>query len=293
MEESISVGIVGVGFVGGAIAKAFNLYTLIKTYDINPKRSTHTLRETISSDFVFVCLPTPMTNAEGGECNLSIIYKFFNELCKSYLSKNNQNQDTIFVIKSTVPVGTTDALIEECKRKKININIVHSPEFLTARAALIDALTPARHIVGGSDESIISKVADLYNNRFPGVPCYTMSSNESELVKYAANTFFATKIMFFNEIRLLADKMNLDWNNIIEGVLSDGRIAKSHYQVPGYDLFRGFGGLCFSKDINAIIHTMEMAGINPMVLKAVWEQNKAIRKNWDWANNESAVSSIK
>jgi UDPglucose 6-dehydrogenase len=116
-----------------------------------------------------------------------------------------------------------------------------------------------------------------------------MSSDESEFVKYAANCFFATKVMFFNEMLLLAEKKGLNWKKIEEGVMSDGRIAKSHFQVPGHDGDKGFGGTCFPKDINALIKTFEAEGLDPKVLKAVWEQNKAIRKNWDWAKSSSAV----
>jgi UDPglucose 6-dehydrogenase len=71
--------------------------------------------------------------------------------------------------------------------------------------------------------------------------------------------------------------------------MSDGRIGHSHYQVPGFDGDMGFGGGCFPKDINAFINTMEESEIDPIVLKAVWEQNKNVRKNWDWSTMESAV----
>jgi UDPglucose 6-dehydrogenase len=116
-----------------------------------------------------------------------------------------------------------------------------------------------------------------------------MDSNESEFVKYACNCFFATKVMYFNEIKLLADKMNLEWEIIMQGILSDGRISQSHANVPGHDGDNGFGGTCFPKDINAFIKTMENTGIEPMVMKSVWQQNKKVRKNWDWAKSESAV----
>jgi len=275
------VGVVGAGFVGMAVAKGFNLFADVKVYDIDPRRSTHSLEQVLSSEFVFLCLPTPMTSAEGGECNLSIIEGFFSNPLVNLVK---YDPEPIFIIKSTVPVGTTRKLQE----KYPTLKIVHSPEFLTARAALIDFITPARNIVGGPLE-VAEKVAGLLRQRFPGVTCYTMSSDESEMVKYAANCFFATKVMFFNEMLLLAEKLGLNWEKVIEGVMSDGRIAKSHYQVPGHDGDKGFGGTCFPKDINAMINLMEAEGIDPKVLKAVWEQNKAIRKNWDWATSSSAV----
>jgi UDPglucose 6-dehydrogenase len=112
----------------------------------------------------------------------------------------------------------------------------------------------------------------------------------AEQVKYTANCFFAVKIMFFNEMRLLSDSLQTDWDCVLKGVLSDGRIGISHVQVPGHDGDMGFGGKCFPKDINALIGVCEENGVDPMVLKAAWEQNKALRQNWDWAKIEGAVS---
>jgi UDPglucose 6-dehydrogenase len=83
--------------------------------------------------------------------------------------------------------------------------------------------------------------------------------------------------------------MNLDWDAVLQGLISDGRIGQSHHQVPGHDGDYGFGGTCFPKDINAMIKTMEENGVSPDLLKAVWEENKRIRKNWDWVKSESAV----
>jgi len=93
-------------------------------------------------------------------------------------------------------------------------------------------------------------------------------------------------------MRVLCDEQtDVDWYAILEGVTSDSRIGHSHTNVPGPDGNYGFGGTCFPKDINALIHTMEEYGIDPIVLKSVWEQNKNYRHNWDWAGNKSAVLS--
>jgi UDPglucose 6-dehydrogenase len=286
-NNSIKLSVYGCGFVGQAIIRGFNLYADVKAYDIDPKRCVNTFEETIMCDFVFLCLPTPMVSVEGGECNLSIIYDCFEKINSFHKEHPELSREInpIYIIKSTVPIGTTRKLTE----KYINLNIIHSPEFLTARCANLDFVVPARNIVGGNNLQSVNKLANLYKERFPGVLCLTMSSDESEAVKYAANCFFATKVMFFNEMKLISDKLKLNWNNIIEGVMSDGRIAKSHYQVPGHDGDAGFGGLCFSKDINALIATFCENGLDPKVLKAVWEQNKKVRKNWDWATSKSAV----
>ena len=279
-----SIGIVGGGFVGGSISRGFIEYVdSMRIYDINPKLSTHSFDEVVSSDFVFVCLPTPMTNVDGGDADLSIIEEFFDRVFSS-----THSSKSIFIIKSTVPVGTTSRL---CKKYKTD-KILHSPEFLTARCALIDFITPARNIVGGIGSSSVD-LKQLYDYRFPGAETMIMTSDESEMVKYMANTFFTTKVLFFNEMRLLSDKIDLDWDRIMRGVLSDGRIGQSHHKVPGPDGHRGVGGACFSKDINALIKTFEKNDLDPKILKAVWEQNLHVRKDRDWASIKSAVSNKK
>ena len=289
------IGVVGNGFVGGAIVRAFNENYEVKFYDKDPNKGRDSFEDTISNRFVFVCLPTPMIDAEGGKSNMSIIENFFQEVDKIDPLAKNDPEGTIYIIKSTVPVGTTENL---CKRYRTT-RIMHSPEFLRAKTADIDFITASRHIIGGSARvhcdygpaSFVygNAVADLYSERFPGANIITMDCTESETVKYVCNTFFATKIMFFNEIKLLVDKLGLNWESITEGVMSDGRIGLSFNNVPGHDGEPGFGGFCFPKDINSLISVMETQGIDPVVIKSVWEQNKNIRKKWDWIDSKSSV----
>ncbi len=273
-----TIGIIGNGFVGNAVAKGFENVSDVRIYDVDESRSTHSLVDTVRSDYIFVCLPTPMTSAEGGKCNLSVLKKFFRGVSDTH---------GIFIIKSTVPIGTVDEIVSQ----RPDLNIVHSPEFLTAANAEQDFIEADRHVIGGTPE-LSNKVKQLYENRFPHIPVYTMRAKESEAVKYFANCFLASKVMVFNEMRILCDELDdVDYEKIIDGVASDTRIGFSHTQVPGPDGDYGFGGTCFPKDINALIHTMEEFGMNPIVLKSVWKQNKNLRKEWDWSNNESAVRS--
>ena len=277
-----TIGVIGNGFVGNAIAKGFQgKVSEVRVYDIDKDKTTHGYVETINSDYIFVCLPTPMVDAEGGECNLSIIEKFFEELPRII-------EGTV-IIKSTVPVGTTESL----SKKYPHLNIIHSPEFLTASNAEDDFIHADRHIFGG-DYDLSYGVRKLFDTCFPHSPSVSMKSKESELVKYFSNCFLASKVMVFNEMKLLCEKIeDIDYETIVFGVGMDGRIGNSHTKVPGPDGDYGFGGTCFPKDINALIHTMEQYGVNPLVLKSVWEQNKNCRKNWDWAENSSAVMSEK
>lgn len=274
----MKVGVIGNGFVGSAVANGFNMYD-VKVFDKNPNLSTHTLKDVVSQDFVFICVPTPMKDAMGTDCNLSIIESCFKDI-------EQIGSNAILIIKSTVPIGTTSKL----QSKHNGLNIVHSPEFLTAKFAKEDFLNADRHIIGyTNNESNGVKALNFFQKAFPNIPCLIMKSIESESVKYIANCFFATKVSFFNEIHLLIEKIGLDWNSIIEGVMGDRRIGHSHYQVPGHDGDKGFGGTCFPKDINALIATFEKNGIDPKVLKSVWSRNLDVRSDLDWARSSSAV----
>ena len=274
-----SIGIVGQGFVGTAVNEGLAKHYNIETYDIAKESTCNSLEELEKkSDIIFVCLPTPMTDPEGGECNLSILENFFKEA-------SSTKTEAIFIIKSTVPVGTTDRMCELYP----HMNIVHNPEFLTAANAEYDFVNADRHVIGG-DSDLTLKVATLYENVFPTIPVYKMRSKESECVKYFANCFLASKVMVFNEMKMLCDNLpGVSYEKILDGVCSDDRIGDSHTFVPGPDGDYGFGGTCFPKDINSLIHIMKDNGIDPLVLQAVWNQNKNYRQNWDWANNQSAV----
>jgi len=281
-----SIGIIGNGFVGSAIVHGFAHYVNdVKVFDKDSKRSSHSLGECLNQDIVFVCLPTPMSLADDGKCDLSIINSFFEDI-------SSHNPECIFVIKSTVPVGTTYNLQSKFK----NLKILHSPEFLTARTSALDFITPSRNIIGfpkdfyNKLDNVPNKVAGLFKERFPGIKTFLMDSDSTEMIKYIANCFFATKISYFNEVKLLCDKLNLNFGDIMEGVLSDGRIGISHYQVPGHDGLPGFGGTCFPKDINSFINLMCDNGIDSHVLKGAWKTNLKVRPSKDWENFPSAVS---
>jgi UDPglucose 6-dehydrogenase len=276
------IGIIGNGFVGSAVAHGFSEKNPL-IYDINPEASTHSFDEVSNCKHLFICLPTPMVSQFGGEANTSIVEECLQEL------DNNAKQ--VIILKSTVPVGTTKRLANKYRIT----NLVHCPEFLTAANAKYDFVNADRTVIGspyfrdGKVEKYSEMAKELFEEVFPEIPVHTMSSCESELVKYTANCFLATKVGFFNMIYMLGEKMNLDYTRVLEGVLSDPRIGESHTKVPGPDGDFGFGGTCFPKDINALIKTLEKNGISPNILESVWEDNMNYRSNWDWAKNESAV----
>lgn len=276
----MKIGIVGNGVVGHATARCFMENHEVRVSDIRREKSTHSITEVLECDIVFVCLPSPMKENYGG-CNTYAIESFFSDCYINY-------HDVNFVLKSTVPVGFTRRMAKKYQLK----NLVHSPEFLTARCAVTDAQLPARNIIGhpygtgvrhtgeveisGGSVDCFTKLRDLYKSRFKGIPVLEMPSNESELVKLAQNSFFATKIAFFNELRSYSDKLGLNWQSVLEGILSDGRIAHSHTQVPGPDGKRGFGGSCLPKDLNNLIQCFYDNGIPCPVLDKVGYRNRFI-----------------
>ena len=262
------VGIIGFGFVGESQAFAFAPVADVKIFDVDRTKSTHTIDEVLSQDFIFVCIPTPMK--ENGEQDLSYIENFFGGI-------GLYNTEAIFILKSTVLPGTTKQLEE-----KFNFNIVFCPEFLTEKTAKLDMLTQSRIVIGGSNPLKVHKVKELFEARFRNKHYIVTDSTSAELIKYMSNNFLTVKIAFMNEYYDLVEKIGGDWNQIVEGFAADPRIGNSHTQVPGHDGKRGFGGTCFPKDINAVIEFSKQNDVKMPTLEAAWETNLKVRPEQDW-----------
>lgn len=263
-SSGMKIGIVGGGTVGHATARMMMEHAEVRVYDVIPERATHSLADTLDTSICFICLPTPQ-KTDSLECDLTAVERFFGEQCGSRAN---------FVLRSTVPVGTTARLWQVYDLP----NLCHSPEFLTARCAVTDAQIPARNIIGGAIGPVASSceemLAELYRKRFPGVPVLRMTSDESELVKLALNGFFATKIAYWNEVYTLAEHFRLNWERVMEGVLSDGRVAHSHTKVPGPDGKFGYGGECLVKDLADLISCLEKAGLPNPLTTAAYQRNE-------------------
>lgn len=259
------VGVIGNGFVGESQIFAFSPISEIRVYDVDPLKSTHTKEETHQSDFIFVCVPTPMDMS--GHQDLSYIENVFKD----------SKEGPIYIIKSTVLPGTTEML----QRKYPHLNIIFSPEFLTERTAKLDMLTQARVIFGGN-KVLTEKVEELFSERFMNRHFIHTDSKTAEFIKYMNNTFFATKVSLMNEYYRLAQLVGVNWDDALYGFASDGRVGDSHLHVPGPDGKVGFGGTCFPKDINALINMSKEVGVNMNVLEAAWKTNLEIRPEQDW-----------
>lgn len=268
------VGIIGNGFVGESQAFAFSPTAEIRIYDTNPLRGTHTKEEVDECDFIFVCVPTPMY--KDGNQDLSFIEKVFEDAVEG----------PIYIIKSTVLPGTTQALVN----KFPTISIIFSPEFLTERTAKLDMLTQARIIFGGRKD-LTMRTVKLFEQRFMNRHIIETDSTTAELIKYMNNTFFATKVSIMNEFKRLSDKLGTDWSTALYGFAADGRIGDSHLHVPGPDGRHGYGGTCFPKDVNAIVKMGEKLGAPMNTIEAGWKTNLEVRPEKDWESDKGRAVS--
>jgi UDPglucose 6-dehydrogenase len=270
------IGIIGKGFVGTAVAHGFSDQTgysaQIKIYDTNPIRSSNSLDETVNdSEFIFLSVPTPASI--DGVIDLSIVHNVLKQI-----NEINRSESNIILLRSTVVPGTS----EKIQLKYPNLRIVFNPEFLTERSASFDFINQSRVILGGEKE-LTEKVKSLYRDRFGQfLPILQTNFQTAELIKYMNNLFFATKVSFLNEMKLVSEKIDADWSKAIEGFILDGRIGHSHVAVPGPDGKLGFGGSCFPKDIQAMISFGKELGIDMHVLKGAWETNLVVRPERDW-----------
>jgi len=270
----MTIGIIGQGYVGTAIKSGFEKYYELETYDkFSTSKSTVNLHDLVLlSDVIFVCVPTPM-NVDGS-CHIGIVEEVVSEVNEISISSES---NPIVVLKSTVPPGTTDRLNKKCK----GINIIFNPEFLTEANFIEDFKNQTRIILGGTRKGT-NVLRQVYSKVFPTAHIIKTGSITAEMVKYMTNAYLATKVSFSNEIKQICDKLDIDYDKVVEYAILDERLGKTHLGVPGPDGDCGFGGHCLPKDINALISVAHEFGIEPEVLEAVVETNDKVRKNRDW-----------
>lgn len=246
----------GLGMVGTPLKRYFEerrKYKRGKTlflYDIDPKKKF--FDDINRARIVFVCVPTPPK--ANGAVDLSAIDQTFSML----------RGEKIVVIKSTVPPGTSAQYQEKFPRFKILFN----PEFLTEKNAWNDFLHPNRQLIGWTQESRkeASKVLALLPTAPLASPsrAFSMTSTEAEIVKYASNMFLARKVTFANAIYDIASFHGGNYDHIRLGIAADPRIGSSHLAVK-HNGYRGYGGFCFPKDTDALIHHCDENGLRHCV----------------------------
>ena len=262
------IGIVGCGFVGNAVNYGFS--TNVEKFLVDPKLGT-TLFDLKSFDpeFIFICVPTPM-NKDGGQ-DSTIIEKVLLEI-------NNTFENVVVIVKSTVLPNTI------LNFSKITKHLVYNPEFLREKTANEDFISSNSLILGGNDDDLVN-VISLYKNYSDCniEDVYKTDVVSASLVKYAINTFLASKVIFFNQLHSIYKNLipTEDWDNFIEIVSSDDRIGNSHMNVPGHDGELGFGGTCFPKDTLALLKLSNSLNNEFSLLKEVIKINNGIKGRYE------------
>jgi UDPglucose 6-dehydrogenase len=221
------------------------------------------------ADAVFIAVGTPSRRGDG-HADLSYVYAAAAEIAAA------MNGYTVVVTKSTVPVGTGDEverIIREA-RPDAEFDVVSNPEFLREGSAINDFMRPDRVVIGTASERAREVMRQVYRPLYLiETPIIFTSRPTAELIKYAANTFLATKITFINEIADLCERMGADVQDVARGIGLDGRIgAKFLHAGPGY------GGSCFPKDTLALVRTAQSAESPMRIVETVVEINDARKK---------------
>jgi UDPglucose 6-dehydrogenase len=215
------------------------------------------------AQIIFLALPTPPQ--EDGSADLQYVLKVASDIAP--LIKDYK----VIVNKSTVPVGTAEKVQQVIAAStKVDFDVVSNPEFLREGAAVEDFMKPDRVVVGVKTEKAKHLMEELYKPFVrSGNPIYFMDPRSSELTKYAANAFLATRISFMNEIANLCECVGADVDWVRMGIGSDSRIGK-RFIFPGV----GYGGSCFPKDVKALVYTAQQNNYDFEILNAVEKVNK-------------------
>ncbi|MCA9772155.1 MAG: UDP-glucose/GDP-mannose dehydrogenase family protein [Myxococcales bacterium] len=214
------------------------------------------------AQIIFVAVGTPPK--DNGETDLSYVDAVARSIGE-YI-----NDYKVIVNKSTVPVMTGDRvreIIERHKRRDVDFDVVSNPEFLREGSAIPDALEPDRIVIGAPNKHVAMMLLELYATLER--PMLITDVRSAEVIKYASNAFLATKISFINMIANLCERVGADVNQVAKGMGFDRRIGPQFLNAG-----LGFGGSCFPKDVESLIHTTETHGVDTQLLKSVMAINK-------------------
>jgi UDPglucose 6-dehydrogenase len=219
-------------------------------------------------DFIFIAVNTPTGSSQGGAD-----MRYVENAARSIAEE--LDHCAVIINKSTVPVGSGDVVTriirENLVRPDVTFGVVSNPEFLREGSAVQDFQNPDRVVLGSTDSEAAGKVATLY---LPlRAPIVITDLYTAEMIKYASNAFLATKISFINEIAQICERLGADVKEVAVGMGYDKRIGRAFL-----DAGLGFGGSCFPKDVRALAHMADEAGLHPQLLRAVTEINHDQRR---------------
>jgi UDPglucose 6-dehydrogenase len=233
-----------------------------------------------AAECIFIAVGTPSN--DDGTANLEYLEQAAIQIAKFI------HQNTIVVIKSTVPVGTNERigrLIEEWSQKEFTIDMVSNPEFLREGSAISDTFHGDRIVIGADNMDAGALVASIYEPL--GLPIVHTDIRSAEMIKYASNSFLALKISFINEIANLCEKVGANIDHVSAGVGLDKRIGAKFLQAG-----IGFGGSCFPKDINALNHLAIEYDYDFKILKSLIDVN-SIQKERLFHKAKTVFGSLK
>ena len=229
--------------------------------------STALSRATRGAQVIFIAVGTPP--GEDGSADMQHVLTAAGQLARA------MNGYTVIAIKSTVPVGTAArvrAIITRATRHPFSV--VSNPEFLKQGSAVEDFLKPNRVVIGADDDSARELMRALYAPfTRTGAPIVTMDCISAELSKYAANAMLATRVSFMNEIANVCERFGANVDDVRRVVASDRRIGPS-FLFPGI----GYGGSCFPKDVQALVHSARKDGYRFRILEAVEAVNSSQKR---------------
>ena len=262
----LQLGIIGKGFVGSAVANGFDKDC--EQIIVDPKYTDNEITDVLDCKLLFVCVPTPV--AEDGSCDVSIVKDVLIEL-------SMRDYKGVVVVKSTI---IPDYLHEF--KKEFDLKIVYNPEFLTEANANEDFKNPPFQVFGGKwrDCEVVEKAYLRYSS-VRIVPTFKVDLTTASLLKYTINSWLATKVTFFNELKQLHElgSSMVSWEQFTDMLSRDERVGNSHMQVPGPDGEPGFGGHCLPKDTEALLNYANKKNIKMSVLRKAVSSNKKIRDN--------------
>jgi UDPglucose 6-dehydrogenase len=229
--------------------------------------TTETAQAIRHGDVVFIAVGTPPR--DDGSPDMTAVRAVADEIAE------HADRPKVVVLKSTVPIGTGDEIEERINRRaQHRVSVVNNPEFLKEGTGVEDFFKPDRVVIGAEDPQAAAVVRELHepfvrNQR----PIYIMHRTAAEMSKYSANAFLSTKISFINQIANLCDALGVDVNEVRLGMGSDQRIG-FQFLYPG----AGYGGSCFPKDVQALVHTARRVGVQADLLDSVHQVNQRQRE---------------
>lgn len=255
----MKIGILGIGMIGNALKKGFENEHEVSYFD--PKYKGSKFENVLNSEIIFICVPTDQN--DDGSCNVSIV-----DL--SLLKLSNFNYKGVIVIKSTVKPGFTN----ECQLKYKDLKICFVPEFLRERCAFEDFMNMETLIIGTENEEIFNKVMKAHSFIKPQ-KTIQLTTSEAETVKYMSNVYKAMKVVFSNIIFELSNKLEGNYEDVLDSFLSLN-IKEKDYMSVNSD-YRGYGGYCLPKDTTALDYTLKELGLNFNLIEAITLDNKKFK----------------